>query len=397
MKIAIAAGAALALGVAAFQADLPTAHLAFAQQARQHADDGLEGLEGLAGLQGLEGLEGLQALEHLRHLDQIGHVGRLGSLDRLEMLDHLEALDGLDALDAIEDLGDIRYLDDYRGPQDHVSWDDCDYRDERSLNASADGIGMLAIGSGSGGLRVEGRENVSTVSVEAELCASDQDLLDDLDVRFERQSDRLILDTFYPERDNRSWWDGDRYARIELVVVVPIGMALGIDDGSGSIEVSRVGSLVIHDGSGYIDVFDVRGDVRIDDGSGEIVLREVAGTVEIEDGSGPLRVEDVRGDVDIDDGSGELEVVRVQGDVTVDDGSGEVRVSDVGAVDSVEVNVEIPDDQFTMPRTPRRLRIDRPQQRSRRRGPAAPPPVGIPAFLQPFGRPGSRRSTENDA
>ncbi|HSM36796.1 MAG TPA: DUF4097 family beta strand repeat-containing protein [Longimicrobiales bacterium] len=326
MKIAIAAGAALAVGIAAFQADLPSTHPALAQQARQHVDDA----RAHAGLQGLEVLEGLRGLESLRTLEELQHLDHLDHLDRLDVIDHLRVLDHLDVLDDLEDLGDIRYLDDYRGPGDHVSWDDCDYRDERSLDASTDGIGMLAIGSGSGGLRVEGRENVSTVSVEAELCASDQDLLDDLDVRFERQSDRLILDTFYPERDNRSWWDGDRYARIELVVVVPIGMALGIDDGSGSIEVSHVGSLVIHDGSGSIDVFDVRGDVRIDDGSGEVVLREVAGTVEIEDGSGPLRVEDVRGDVDIDDGSGELEVVRVQGDVTVDDGSGEVRVTDVG-------------------------------------------------------------------
>jgi hypothetical protein len=211
-----------------------------------------------------------------------------------------------------------------------VAWDQCDHGDVRSLQEATGGIGMVAIGSGSGSLRVEGRDGVSAMSVEAELCASDEDLLRELDVRIERQGERLILDTYYPEQNGRSWWNDDRYARIDLVVVVPAGMPLGIDDGSGAIEVSHVGALVIHDGSGSIDVTDARGDVRIDDGSGEVVLRDVAGRVEIEDGSGPLRVEDVRGDVDIDDGSGEIEISRVQGDVTIDDGSGEVRVYEVG-------------------------------------------------------------------
>jgi hypothetical protein len=207
--------------------------------------------------------------------------------------------------------------------------DECDHRAVRTLDASAAGAELLAVASGSGSLRVEGRDGATAVGVEAELCASDEDLLRELDVRLEREGGRLVLETFYPDDGNRDGWRGDRYARIDLVVVVPAGMPLGIDDGSGSIDVSRVGTLVIHDGSGYIDAVDVRGDVRIDDGSGGVTLRGVEGGVEIADGSGPLRLEDIRGDVTIDDGSGEIHVERVQGDVDIDDGSGEVRVYEV--------------------------------------------------------------------
>lgn len=243
--------------------------------------------------------------------------------DHFDHFDHLEgslrALEGLDAhvldLDAMDRMADP---------------EQCDERSVRTLDAATEGVGMFAVGSGSGSLRVEGREGASGVTVEAELCASDQDLLRELDVRLERTGERLILDTFYPD-DDRGWRD-NRYASINLAVVVPAGMPTGIDDGSGFIEVSGVGALVIHDGSGSIEAVDIRGDVRIDDGSGGIDLRDVAGRVEIEDGSGPIYVENVRGDVDIDDGSGEIEIRHVEGDVFVDDGSGEVRVVDAGSV-----------------------------------------------------------------
>ncbi|MEN8374590.1 MAG: hypothetical protein ABFS34_04010 [Gemmatimonadota bacterium] len=207
--------------------------------------------------------------------------------------------------------------------------DECDHRDVRTLRVGASGVDLLAIASGAGDLRVEGRPGLTEVEVEAEFCASHEDLLDELDAELVEGSRRLRLDTHYPEDGDGSWW-GDYYARINLVVAVPAGMPLGIDDGSGFIDVSGVGALVIHDGSGAIDAHDISGDVRIDDGSGELVLTNVTGRVEIDDGSGSLRLEDIEGDLEVDDGSGSVRIERVMGDVDIDDGSGELRVHDVG-------------------------------------------------------------------
>lgn len=245
---------------------------------------------------------------------------------------HGQALQGMQTRFAVRELGASRFS--YPTPLDwagSAAVDECELREVRTLDASAAGAELLAIGSGPGDLRVEGRDGATAVSVEAELCASDEDLLRELDVLLEREGRQLVLEALYPEDRGRDGWWGERYARVNLVVAVPAGMPIGIDDGSGGIDVSAVGSLVIHDGSGYIDAFDVRGDVRIDDGSGEVTLRNVAGNVEIEDGSGSLELEDIRGRLDIDDGSGEIFAEGVQGEVDIDDGSGEVRVYDAGS------------------------------------------------------------------
>jgi hypothetical protein len=243
------------------------------------------------------------ALGHARSMVDL----RLAGLDRAVSLDRTLAFSGVDG---------------YRA-------DECDVRDVRTLRASARGVELLAIASGAGDLRVEGRPGLTEVEVEAEFCASDEDLLEELDVELVEGSRGLRLDTFYPDDGDGSWW-GDYYARINLVVAVPAGMPLGVDDGSGLIDVSGVGALVIHDGSGAINAHDIGGDVRIDDGSGELVLTNVAGRVEIDDGSGSLRLEDIEGDLEVDDGSGGVRIERVMGAVEINDGSGELRVLDIG-------------------------------------------------------------------
>ncbi len=245
------------------------------------------------------------------------------------------AIDGVEARYAVQELNASRFA--YATPLDWAAsgdFDECEHRDVRNLNASASTSDLLAIGSGSGDVRVDGRDGATAVSVEAELCASDEELLRELSVRLDREGNQLVLEALYPD-DRDGWWR-DRYARVNLVVTVPAGMPVGIDDGSGGIDVSAVGNLVIHDGSGYIDAFDVRGDVRIDDGSGDVTLRNVAGAVEISEGAVSFQLEDIRGRLDIDDGSGEIFAEGVQGDVEIDDGSGEIRVYDAGGSVTVD-------------------------------------------------------------
>lgn len=201
----------------------------------------------------------------------------------------------------------------------------CEYGDVIELSAAA-GEALLIVAR-SGSLEVEGGSS-GDVQVTATLCASEEEWLSELDATLEGAGGRMTLDTHYPERRNRSW--GENYARIDLVVRLPEGMSLEVEDGSGSTHISRVGRLVVTDGSGDLTIRDV-GDVAVEDGSGSLVIEGVTGNVEVSDGSGSVEIADVTGDVWVDDGSGEIEVRSVGGTVHVEEmGSGQLRVDGVG-------------------------------------------------------------------
>ncbi|MGI9236959.1 MAG: hypothetical protein ACR2QZ_06155 [Woeseiaceae bacterium] len=142
----------------------------------------------------------------------------------------------------------------------------------------------------------------------------------------DRKGDRAKLDAFFED----GFFGRGSSARIDLKISVPAGMALEIDDGSGSIELRDIAADVsIDDGSGSIQVHGVAS-LSIDDGSGSIDITSAAGDVAIVDGSGSIKVRSVGGSVSIDDGSGSITVSDVESDlIIVDDGSGGVDHSDI--------------------------------------------------------------------
>lgn len=187
--------------------------------------------------------------------------------------------------------------------------DRCEFSTELSAELSASESERLTVSAGSGSLVVEGLAGASAVSVTATACASEEWILEDMDVVLERRGSRLDLETLYPRR--RSWRDRG-YARIDLRVEVPLGMDAEIDDGSGEVTLSGLG------------------DLTLDDGSGEIYVEDILGSVEIDDGSGEIEIRDVQGDVFVDDGSGSMDIIGVSGSITLEDGSGSIEIRDVG-------------------------------------------------------------------
>jgi len=189
-----------------------------------------------------------------------------------------------------------------------------DYEEVRNLDLSANGIKKLSINSGAGSMDVRGIDGIDKIAVKARIVVQHKDDADA--VRFIEKNMTLTLRQDGSEArlealfDSHIFgWGADAY--IVLNVSVPKGMAVDIDDSSGS-----------------MDVADIEGDVSIDDGSGSIDVRNVA-NLKIDDGSGSISVEDASGDVSIVDGSGSITVRHVGGSVTIDDGSGSINVSDV--------------------------------------------------------------------
>lgn len=213
----------------------------------------------------------------------------------------------------------------------HAAWNG--YTEDRNLALDRDGVSRLDIDAGAGSLTVRGVEGLEAIEVTATINVPDKDeekalemIEDHLRLSLEKVRDEARLVAHF---ENSAWRWGDSPS-VDLDVRMPRGIALVVDDGSGSMKIYDVASDVnIDDGSGSIHVEGAQS-VLIDDGSGSITVIRVAGDVEIEDGSGSITVKHVGGGVTIDDGSGGIDVVDVELDlVIVDDGSGGLNASDV--------------------------------------------------------------------
>ena len=195
-------------------------------------------------------------------------------------------------------------------PDARFSRQECRFEADRSATVAVGTARRLILEAGAGSLRIEGRSGLSEVRISGRACASHDELLDQLDFDAGLAGDAVEIRTH--EIDSRDW-RGQRYARLDLIVEVPVGMAADITDRSGELVVAGLG------------------ETRIEDGSGEIEVADIVGRLTIDDGSGEVRVRDVDGDVTIDDGSGEIELLRITGSVRIDDGSGDIDVDDIGA------------------------------------------------------------------
>lgn len=202
----------------------------------------------------------------------------------------------------------------------------CDYEAERAAVVDADGATLLRVLARSGALVVEGRRGATEVRVRGRACASDPELLEAIRLDAGRDGAEALVEAVLPETGG---WD-DAYARLDLVIEAPAGIAAEIRDSSGEMEVRGVGALRVDDGSGEVRIEDIAGPVHVDDNSGELYVAGVNGDVEIEDGSGEIEVHDVQGSVTLEDGSGPIRVEGVVGGVLVRrDGSGSIRVAGV--------------------------------------------------------------------
>ncbi|MBW3536107.1 MAG: DUF4097 domain-containing protein [Gemmatimonadetes bacterium] len=205
----------------------------------------------------------------------------------------------------------------------------CRFSHDERLQVPADAGLLLDVDAGSGSLSVEGVRGLPAVEMEVRECASREEWLADLEATLERTGDGIVVRTRYPEpgRSVR----GERYARIDLVVRVPLDMPATLRDGSGEAWVSGTGRLAMVDGSGELEIRAINGAVRVQDGSGGLRLADIGGDLEIADSSGGIDLTDVDGSVTLTDGSGSVEATDVEGDVRVlRDGSGSIRVREVG-------------------------------------------------------------------
>ena len=233
-----------------------------------------------------------------------------------------------------------------------------DYEAKRDANVDARGARSARIEAAAGLLRIEGVQGISEVRVRGTARSNNRSRLNDIRLIAERRGDVVFIKADMPDQNSRSWnWRDDWNTALDLVIEVPVTLALDVEDGSGDVEVRNAGALELEDGSGNIDIRGAHGSVRVRDGSGNVMIDGVEGRVDVDDGSGEIRAKNVTGNftvgsdgsgnIDVsgvggtlrieEDGSGNIDVDRVAGDFVVDnDGSGDIRY------DTVKGSVKLP-------------------------------------------------------
>jgi len=151
----------------------------------------------------------------------------------------------------------------------HAAWNG--YTEDRELELDADGLVSFDIDAGAGSLVVTGVEGLHKILVTATINVPDEDADDareliekKLKLSLDQSRDEARLEAFF---ESHSWGWNDSPS-VDLDIRVPHGLALRVDDGSGSMK-----------------IIDVNSDVRIDDGSGSMDITGVT-SVYIDDGSG---------------------------------------------------------------------------------------------------------------
>jgi hypothetical protein len=148
----------------------------------------------------------------------------------------------------------------------------------RSARVNAAGARLAQIEARAGSLRIEGRAGIVDIQAHGTARASSRDLLERIRLTAERRGDVAYVTVELPEIRG-DWRDDDEYASLDLIVEVPKGLALDVEDRSGDLEIRGVGPLDLLDHSGDATIEDVGGRLRVRDGSGELRIRDVRGDV----------------------------------------------------------------------------------------------------------------------
>lgn len=222
----------------------------------------------------------------------------------------------------------------------------CKYEAPRNLQLDLAGVRAVQIEVHGQDLHLSGSNSVKGLVLTGRACASDQAMLDDLQVTQRREGDQLLIDIGGNSNHSSFNLFGSSYSGIEVSVQLPPSMPVNVSVGSGDADVSGIQQLKSSVGSGDLHVRQLSGQLTASVGSGDIDATDI-GSLDLGSvGSGDFKAADIKGDVKVGSiGSGDVVLRKVGGSVRADTlGSGDLTVSDVagdlslGAKGSGDVN-----------------------------------------------------------
>ncbi|HEX5307146.1 MAG TPA: DUF4097 family beta strand repeat-containing protein [Dyella sp.] len=208
---------------------------------------------------------------------------------------------------------------------------ECKFEAPRNLTADLSGVRGVQISLHAEDLHLTGSSGATGLTLKGRACASDQAMLDDLQVEQRREGDQLIIEVARHGGMHINLF-GSSYSSLELNVQLPASMPVTLSVGSGDADVSGLQQLDAQVGSGDLHVTRIAGRFAASVGSGDIDAGDVGSLALGSVGSGDVRVSGVRGDATVGSvGSGDVTLKQVGGSVHADTlGSGDLEIRDVG-------------------------------------------------------------------
>jgi hypothetical protein len=209
--------------------------------------------------------------------------------------------------------------------------DQCRYQAPRNLQLDLAGVHGVQIDVNSYDLHVNGTPGARQLVVNGRACASDQSLLDKLQITQRREGDQLIIELGGQNMFSFHLF-GSSYTNLEANVQLPPELPLTVRVGSGDATVAGLQQLRSVVGSGDLHVSNIAGAFSTSVGSGDADASDVGSLQVGSVGSGDFKARGVKGDARVGSiGSGDVTLHNVGGSVHVDTlGSGDLGVHDVG-------------------------------------------------------------------
>ncbi|KRE85376.1 hypothetical protein ASG75_07205 [Rhodanobacter sp. Soil772] len=208
----------------------------------------------------------------------------------------------------------------------------CKYEAPRNLQLDLAGVRSVQIDVNSQDLHLTGSDSTKGLTLTGRACASEQAMLDKLQVTQRREGDQLLIDIGNTGGSfSFSLFGGNSYSSLDVTVQLPANLPVTVRVGSGDADVSGVQQLQTNVGSGDLHVRQVSGKFATSVGSGDVSATDV-GSLDLGSvGSGDFKAEGIKGDARIGSiGSGDVTLRNVGGSVHADTlGSGDLNVSDV--------------------------------------------------------------------
>lgn len=127
------------------------------------------------------------------------------------------------------------------------------------------------------------------------------------------------------------------HASIDYTIYVPTDTEVRAQNGSGSLEVSDIkGPAVLHTGSGRVTGRQIHSDTDAQTGSGSIDLTDVSGRATAVTGSGSITITRISGDIRASTGSGSINMDQTSARINAHTGSGSIEIG--GAADDVRAS-----------------------------------------------------------
>jgi hypothetical protein len=209
------------------------------------------------------------------------------------------------------------------------AWGECAHTAERQATVDPLDARALLLRTGAGDLEVRGEPGRTRIEARGRACASSAELLEQIQFRSAHAAGAAHVETVLPQTDS-SWGWNSEYAWMDVVLLVPAGFDLSLEDSSGDATLRDLGAVAVRDSSGDVEIENV-GEVTGNDSSGDFVVIGARGVRIDNDSSGDLRFDRIAGSVRIDsDSSGDIDMREVQGDINIgSDSSGDIDLADV--------------------------------------------------------------------